>query len=362
MARRLLRAATVLLGVGAAALTVPLVLGFLGGLHPLFDSLSHFRLHLAAAIAAAGLVLLVAPGWRRNGAMMVVLALAAAAATLWPALRNTGAAALPTPAYSLIQMNLRFNNPRPEAVLGLLEREKPDVVTLEEVSAVWIERLTATQADYPYRLICPAHSYIGGVAILSRRPILEVDTGCSRGRALALATIDFDGRTAQVAALHLGWPWPFGQDRQVDKLAPMLAGLGPRVVLAGDFNATPWSRTVRTLAAAGGLKLAQWVGPSYLDRRVPGWLRPLVGLPIDHVMTKGDIVAGRTTRLEAVGSDHLPVLFEFAIAEPPPAVRTAAARGVGEEKKRPAAAGQSAFHLLPYCLIPLLPSTRHILI
>ncbi|OJU35313.1 MAG: hypothetical protein BGN94_15705 [Rhizobiales bacterium 68-8] len=322
--RGLLKAATILLGLGGAALTVPLVLGFLGRLHPLFDSLSHFRLHLAVAIAAAGLLLLAAPGWRRNGAAMVALALAAALVTLWPALRNPGTAELPKPTYRLMQMNLRFDNPSPELVLDLIAREKPDIVRLEEVSEAWIAQLPATEAAYPHRVVCPPQSYIGGVAILSRLPFAGPSPRCTRGGSLAVATVDFDGRPAEVAAMHLVWPWPFGQDRQVARLAPLLAELGPRAVLAGDFNATPWSGTVRTLAAAGGLRLAPWVGPSYLDRRLPDWLRPLVGLPIDHVLAKGDIVAGRTVRLDASGSDHLPVLFEFAIAEPPPAVRTAA--------------------------------------
>jgi endonuclease/exonuclease/phosphatase (EEP) superfamily protein YafD len=321
--RGLLKAAAILLGLAGAALTVPLVLGFLGRLHPLFVSLSHFRLHLAVAIAAAGLLLLATPGWRRNGALMIALALAASVATLWPALRNSGTTELPRPTYRLLQMNLRFDNPRPELVLDLLEREKPDIVTLEEVSKTWIAALSATQAAYPHRIICPPQSYIGGVAILSRLPFAEPQPRCTRGGSLAVATVDFDGRPAEVAALHLVWPWPFGQDRQVVRLAPLLAELGPRVVLGGDFNATPWSGTVRTLAAAGGMELAPWVGPSYLDRRLPDWLRPLAGLPIDHVLVKGDIVAGRTTRLDAAGSDHLPVLFEFAIAEPPPAVRVA---------------------------------------
>ena len=325
--RRLLKAATTLLGLGGAALTVPLVLGFLGRLHPLFDSLSHFRLHLAAAVAVAGLLLLAAPGWRRNGAAMVVLAVAAASVTLSPARRVVAAVDLPRPSYNLMQMNLRFDNPQPEAVFDLIDREKPDVVTLEEVSEAWAARLPATEAAYPYRIVCPTLSYIGSVAILSRLPF-AAPPRCSPGGSLAVATVDFDGRPAEVAALHLFWPWPFGQDRQVARLAPrVFAQIGSRAVLAGDFNATPWSESVRTIAAAGGLRLAQWVGPSYLDRRLPDWLRPLAGLPIDHVMTKGDIVAGRTMRLPAAGSDHLPVLFRFAIAEPPPAVRTAGDEG-----------------------------------
>src|SRR5690606_10386601 len=114
-------------------------------------------------------------------------------------------------------------------------------------------------------------------------------------------------------ALHLGWPWPFGQDRQVERLRPALATIGDRAILAGDFNATPWSHSVRSVAEAGGLRLAGRVGPTWLDRRLPDWLRPLVGLPIDHVMVKGGVLADPPQRLPWAGSDHLPVLLDFSL-------------------------------------------------
>lgn len=308
------KTAATLLGLGAAAVSVPLVLGFLAALHPGFDSLSHFRLHLAAALLAAGLLLLPFRGWRLNGAIAIALAIAATAVTLWPAWHAAPAnAASDGPTYRLLQMNLRFDNPRPDEVIALLRRERPDIAMLEEVSPMWVELLAATGEEFPHRLICPPHSYIGSVAILSRHPFTGEAPACSRYGSLALATVDFDGRAVEVAVLHLGWPWPFGQDRQVPRLAPALATLGDDAILAGDFNATPWSMTVRAIAAAGGLSLAPWIGPSYLDRRLPSWLRPLAGLPIDHVMEKGAVRVVGLHRLPEAGSDHLPVRVEWAV-------------------------------------------------
>jgi endonuclease/exonuclease/phosphatase (EEP) superfamily protein YafD len=308
------KTAATLLGLGAAAVSIPLVLGFLGALHPGFDSLSHFRLHLAAALLAAGVLLLPFRGWRLNGAIAIALAIAAAAATLLPAWHAAPAnAASDGPTFRLLQMNLRFDNPRPDEVIALLRRERPDVATLEEVSPMWVELLAATEDEFPYRMVCPPHSYIGSVAILSRHPFTGEAPACSRYGSLVTATIDFDGRAVEIAALHLGWPWPFGQDRQVPRLAPALAALGEDAILAGDFNATPWSGTVHDIAAAGGLTLAPWIGPSYLDRRLPSWLRPLIGLPIDHVMEKGSVRVVSVRRLAEAGSDHLPVVVEWAV-------------------------------------------------
>ena len=325
--------AAILLGLAAAVLSLPLVLGFFGALHPLFDSLSHFRIHLAGLLTMTGALLLLFRGWRLNGAIALGLGCAAIVVTLglpFNGLRAQASAGGEEAArYRLLQLNLRFNNPRPEAVLSLIGGVRPDVVTLEEVSTMWIEKLALTETAYPHRIVCPHRSHIGGVAILSRRPFTGAPPRCLNSGSMAVATVDFGGQAIDVAALHLGWPWPFEQKWQVSKVAPELATLGNRAILAGDFNATPWSMTVRRVAEAGGLKLTRWVGPSWLNRRLPDWMRPYIGLPIDHVMVKGGVLAEAPRRLATAGSDHLPVLVEFSLLpeEQAPSVMQAMAEG-----------------------------------
>ena len=70
---------------------------------------------------------------------------------------------------------------------------------------------------------------------------------------------------------------------------------------------------MRRIEADGGLAHVAGIGPSWLDRRLPDALRPYAGLPIDQVIAKGDIVILSAKTLEAVGSDHLPVLVEFSL-------------------------------------------------
>ena len=333
MSGKLRKLAATLLGLGAAALSIPLVLGFLATVHPAFDSLSHFRIHIAAALALAGALLLMFRGWRLNGAVALALGGTAIVATLGLPFDMLRAQASDTeasmPRYRLLHMNLRFDNPQPAAVLSMIGETRPDVITLNEISGMWRERLVLLEAAYPYRIICPQPSYIGGVGILSRRPFMG-EPRCEDRGSMAVATVDFGGETIDVVTLHLGWPWPFEQPRQMRKLAPVMAALGNRVILAGDFNATPWSLTVRRAAEAGALKLTRWVGPTWLDRRMPDWLRPYVGLPIDHVMVKGGVVAGPPKRLASAGSDHLPVLVEFTVfpEEQAPAVMHASVDGI----------------------------------
>ncbi|MCT8999673.1 endonuclease/exonuclease/phosphatase family protein [Chelativorans intermedius] len=324
------RLSSPLLALAATLMTVPLVAGYWGGVHAAFDSFSHFRVHLAGLVIVLALPLLFRRGWRGIGLSAMVLA--AAAILSVTSLPDSTVQAQGEPAaarYKLMQLNLRYDNATPKNVLSLIGRAQPDVVTLNEVSQAWLPHLESISDAYPHRIVCPPPSPIGGVAILSRRPFLHPATaGCFDRGSLAVVTVNFGGAAVDVAALHLGWPWPFSQPWQTQEVMRVLAGrLGHTAILAGDLNAVPWSRTVRDLATAGGLDILTQIGPTWLALPLPDALRRRAGLPIDNVLVKGRIVPLSTTRLEDAGSDHLPVLLDFSVepAEGEPMVMQAQA-------------------------------------
>ncbi len=303
----------------ATGLSLALSLGFFGRLHPAFDSIGHFRLHLAALLGASATLLLMTR-FRREGVFAAVLAVAATAVTPGTPINgvfSAGANAEPAdedaPIYRLLQFNGRFDNPTPNALLSLVGRTRPDVITLQEVSEMWRGRLAPLNAAYPHQIVCKAHGALGGVAILSRRPFLEgTEPGCIDDGMFALATLDLGGEAVQVATAHLFWPWPFEQPPQVELLNRALGGLSPAAILTGDFNAARWSHAVRSMAAAARMRDAGPVGPSWTPRRLPHTLRPWIGLGIDHVLAGEQIVSHRVERQDDAGSDHLPVLLEFS--------------------------------------------------
>jgi len=299
------------------ALSAALLAGFFGTLHPAFDSFSHFRIHFSVLMALLALPLL-ASSFRLQAAAGLVFAIACLATTasalprLWP----QPAVAKPTDqaVYSLLQMNLRFNNPTPKKVLSLIGRTNPDVITLDEVSEMWTTELGTITSAYPYRILCPYPNGMFGVALLSRRPF-AADTAprCEPRGAMATATVDFGGIGVDVAAIHLSWPWPKEQYWQIGELAQTLAGLGETAIMAGDCNAVPWSAAVRRVAALGGLTVMPSAGPTWIHRTLPDILRRYAGLPIDQVFSKGGLTLLSSKRLEDTGSDHLPVLVEFTL-------------------------------------------------
>lgn len=295
-----------------------LTFGYLGWLHPAFDSFSHLRLHVAAALALAALPLAFLRFWP-EAAFALALAGTATVQTIGLPFSDAPVPAQAegnVPVYRLLHMNLRYDNATPEAALSLIGRLRPDVVTLNEVSEPWREKLKLIEAAYPYRIICPVPSYIGGVAILSRRPFADgFEPYCADRGAFAHARLDMGGHPLEIATLHLGWPWPFEQHWRLPLLTPVLGGIGETAIIAGDLNSVPWSGAARRVAADAGAGLLRGIGPTWLDRRLPAALRPLVGFPIDHVMVKGAVVPIDLGTAEATGSDHLPVVVEFGISE-----------------------------------------------
>ncbi|WP_187973381.1 endonuclease/exonuclease/phosphatase family protein [Aquibium microcysteis] len=327
----------------ALAISLPLVAGLLGRLHPAFDAFSHFRAHLAVLLAMACLLLLATRQWL-HGAAGLLLAIGAFATTssLAPFHGATPAAAsdVAGPRYRLLQLNMRYDHPDPARVLSLIGRTRPDVVTLNEASPAWRQSLQAISAAYPHRLDCPDERSVGSVLILSRRPFLDMGV-CGLGGRFGLVTVDFGGHAVEIASLHLLWPWPFAQPRQIRELLPTLGALSDTALLAGDLNAADWSASVRTIAAAGGFTAVPRLGPTWLVRSAPDALRRWLGLPIDHVLAKPGVLLVDARRLEGVGSDHLPVLVEFTLRpEQPPG--TVAVAGLASPRRPHAARTTSA--------------------
>ncbi|WP_420959591.1 endonuclease/exonuclease/phosphatase family protein [Brucella sp. IR073] len=321
----------ILLLAAALMLSVPLVLGFLGRLHPALDSFSHFRAHIAVVMGLLALPLFFTALWR-EGAMVLLLSVSAFATTLGAAQGLLSGAAKAEAGekgeahYSLIQLNLLYNNPDPAEVLRMIAREKPDIITFEEVSDEWAEKLELLKGRYPYQQVCRSIGW--GVAILSRRPFAEGgEAGCAGRGLMAFARFDLGGAPLTVVALHLRWPWPYGQPRDIPLLEPHLARQDAPLIVAGDFNAVPWSNAVRRIEAASGTHHISGIGPSYAPPQLARLTR-YIGLPIDQILVSPGVGVARIASLSPVASDHLPVRLDFSVPQPPRAPQEPATQTV----------------------------------
>lgn len=301
------------------ALSVPLVLGFFGRVHPSLDSFAHFRAHIAAVMAIGGIILLFT-SLRREAAMIVLLGISALSTTVnWSS--KAQSAAEGSVGYRLMQINLQQDNPDPKAVLQAIARNKPDIITYQEGSEQWQPWLKVLEGNYPYHHQCSDLPRKWGVGILSRRPFADFGAPVCTGEGLlATALINLGGTNVLVSSLHQSWPWPYKQPKQFEMLRPTLEAMnnphGIPVIIAGDFNATPWSYNIRQFEMATAAKHISGIGPTWLTVRLPDGFIKWLGLPIDQVLVNETVTVRSINTDVSTGSDHLPVLLEFSVPAP----------------------------------------------
>lgn len=112
-----------------------------------------------------------------------------------------------------------------------------------------------------------------------------------------------------------GHPWPpqlaWGalHRSQMAFITQVAVAATPPLIVAGDFNAVPWSHTMHELAAQAEVRLVRrGLGLTRTFRPMPGF-----GLPIDHVLVSD---AWQVLGLEygpPGGSDHTPLIVDLRL-------------------------------------------------
>jgi endonuclease/exonuclease/phosphatase (EEP) superfamily protein YafD len=286
-----------------------------------------------------------APGWLGGGVAALVLA-----AGLWrwkprpvlaalAAVATLASAALIAPEYlrpasprgpataarqlKVVQFNSRGNAGSDATAARWIVAQDPDIVVLEEVYPPIRDAILALRPYHvsPTVTDCPSCRVI----VLSKAAPVEegMRDGWLRRWRAAMARATFaekDGGFTVVGA-HLSWPIPAGpQQSGARQLAYIASHFDPsRLIVAGDFNSTPWSFTLRRFDRTLGLERRDRADFSWPVDRVTRFRlsAPFTFLPLDHVYAGS---AWRTVKVErgprGLGSDHLPIVVTLARADP----------------------------------------------
>lgn len=282
------------------------------------DLAVHFRLQYAA-LALMGFLILAAtaqPGWAAVAFAVAAVNFAIAAPHVFPrgSLRESRASDR-SPAIRLASINVYYRNNQFQRVVDFINRERPDVVVLVEVTAEWDQALRGVGEEYAHRYVTRGTKG-AGILLLSRWPMLQVAIlpGYADAEPAVVATVQIHGRSVQILGVHTSWP--LGprcsalRDQQLARLSEFARAQSGPLVILGDLNVSPFSRHFQALIAGGDLKsAAQGYGWQ------PTWptFMPPAGIHIDHALTGGGVAVLGFRRGAAVGSDHLPVIIEIAL-------------------------------------------------
>ena len=284
---------------------------------------------------------LLALGSRSAG--LAALSAAGAAIALDSARRVVGRNArlgVPGPVLRVLTANVLGGNPGPAGLIELIERERPDLVMLQEVRPAFGDELLERVGDaLPYYELCP-HSRFGGAALLSRWPLQNAERFllCDSGHFCQRARVCVGGQGLSVFNIHLETPYeirprmgtfpPFrirrrarhARDMQVEELIEMVGAIDGPVLVAGDFNTSAGSRPHRILLRHlrdAYCEAGHGVGHTFPQpTAVRGLWVPAPLLRIDYVFCRG-LEPLRARTLPHRGSDHRAVLVELSL---PPVV------------------------------------------
>ena len=323
---KLIRLGLVLGALGAALLAILALFGFAV---PEFDLLNHAQIFLLPATLVGLVIVAVLLGGtlRSVAAIIMLVGVAASANVMLPEFLGSLRARPTAPASGTVTMmthNLFGMNYEMEKVVAAIRAEDPDIIVLQEYFGEQATDLhPLLLADYPFFVRCRGGKR-ANLGLYSRLPLTQVEDGACPNNAYgttrtAHILAEFqtgDGKPFSVITTHMDWPLPVARQReQLSALSAVVDKIEGPMILAGDFNSTPWSYALRDFVARNGLarETVNLVTYPLSWYYFGAWRDTIPFLPLDHVMTRGGIVvhdlhAGRRT-----ASDHLPVVFTFSV-------------------------------------------------
>ncbi|WP_412062782.1 endonuclease/exonuclease/phosphatase family protein [Rubrivirga sp. IMCC45206] len=274
---------------------------------------------VAVAVVAGGLGLW---GWVLVAALGVAVALQAVQmlpySPVWRVQTRDAEPMLASPdrRLRLVASNVLMQNRDGERWLSVIRDADPDVVVAVEADDWWAMTAGALTETHPHTVLVPQDDTYG-MLVFSKLPLTQTEVRHlvePEVPSLYLTAELRSGEPVSLVFLHPRPPRPdIAQDSTLRDAELVLAGRdvaqidGP-VVVAGDLNDVAWSHTTRLFQTLSGL-LDPRVGrgPFSTFHAEHWWLR----YPLDHVFHSHHFSLVELRRLDAVGSDHFPILIEL---------------------------------------------------
>jgi len=215
--------------------------------------------------------------------------------------------------------NIYYRNEQIDELYQLITKQNPDVLSLIEISGINTSLLEKLAKTYPYTTKQPVNKYTFGVVLLSKLPVTNTQVLVTDTNKNIITTSDIKAHDAhyKLYQVHTTAPvtptYMAKRNDEVQKIAELLKNdKSQRIIIAGDFNLSPWSQHYKTFestitskyknAAQNGKPIFTWT--LYFD------LLPITS-HIDHVFTSTAIVTSELSVVNITGSDHKAVVFEF---------------------------------------------------
>jgi endonuclease/exonuclease/phosphatase (EEP) superfamily protein YafD len=216
----------------------------------------------------------------------------------------------------VLTVNVSYQQFSTRRLLEIIRDADPDVIVAQELTPYADGVLAPLDATFAYSYKMPAEGPYG-IALWSRLP-LDYAGPFALGRQPSIeARVRAPGGTFTVLGVHLNAPTTprraAARNEELRALAQRSAAVAGPLVVAGDFNVTPYSPYFADWLAASGLTDTR--RNRTLSTSWPTAL-PILGIPIDHVAVSPQFAILAHHRLADFGSDHRGLLAELALRAP----------------------------------------------
>ncbi len=202
----------------------------------------------------------------------------------------------------LYSKNIRYDNKSTAAIHADITEANVDIVMLQEVTETNQDLLAKLNQQFPHQHLCNTRSR-GDIGLASRIPFASTPE-CSIKRSFLVASVVINGEKIHVISLHFPWPWPMNTQSAEEETWDMLETLMGPVVIAGDFNAMPWSERVSRIKTATATNIAGPVSNTLNHRKLP------IPLPLDFALAPG---GGTVEVRPLLGSDHHGIVADISL-------------------------------------------------
>ena len=318
--------ALIVLGVLTGLLAVVTILSFLHISHGFYRVFSFPRLQFCVAaivLSLATLLFLDRPRWEWALLSMQIACLVAqgwAIAQFLP-VRPSQSDAYEGPPdqpnmVSVLSYNVKMSNVRFQEAIDLVRLHEPDVAIFMETDEKWDAAMSVLAKDWPNHVREPLdNSY--GMLLYSRLPLADIEimhlTMEDTPSIVSTVTLP-NGAPFRLYCVHPEPPVPYadsaGRDAELVHVARLVTEETLPTIVCGDLNDVAWSHTTRLFQRMSRL-LDPRVGRGFFntfDARY--WF---MRWPLDHLFHDARFALVSMRRLPHIGSDHFPILFQFAL-------------------------------------------------
>ncbi len=218
----------------------------------------------------------------------------------------------------ILSANVHTTNDKYNLLASLIKDTDPSVIALSETDDKWLDSLRFLDKDY-YSVKHPG-KYLNGMALYSKYPFKSKEIKYySYYKTLSVpmifAVINAEGKDLNIINIHPVAPKDrnciIARNRHLLAAAEMIRNEKVKnIIVAGDMNITPWSRTFSEFLRISGMKDSS-KGFGFQCTWPAGNLLLLTG--IDHIFTGKNLTVIERYTGAYIGSDHYPVIAEIRI-------------------------------------------------